>query len=363
VNLLFMNSVGAESFGGGETWMIAAAAGLAARGHRVWVGGETRGLYTARARQEGLTVAPLWVSRDPAPWTSWKISQFLTAHAIDVMICGLNRDVRVAGLGARWARTPLVLARHGSRRSRRWRHRLTLRLFADGIITNTRAISETYAVYGWFPDGFVSVVHNGVRTAAAVEPFRFPVRQGTGPRVLAAGRLSPEKGFDYLVDAAAILRDRGRADIPIVIAGQGRLLEALSARVARLGLSTMVHFVGHHDDIWPLLLGCDIFVLPSLSEGMPNALMEAMAAGKPVVATNVGGVPELLDGPECGITVSPGHAAAIADAVLDLAASPDRRLSMGHAGRERVRKEFSMSAMIDNLERVLQDRLSRARRR
>lgn len=358
-----MNSVAAAAFGGGETWMIAAATGLAARGHRVWLGGDPRGLYADRAQREGLTIVPLWVSRDPSPGTSWRISRFLTAHAVDVLICGLNRDVRVAGLGARWARTSLVLARHGSRRSRRWRHRLALRLFADGIITNTRAISDLYASYGWFADGFVSVVHNGVSAPGPSEPYRFPMRQGAGPLVLAAGRLSPEKGFGDLIDAAAILRDRGRADIQVVIAGQGRLRDALSVKVAALGLSPMVRFLGHHANAWPLLLGCDIFVLPSLSEGMPNALMEAMAAGRPVIATGVGGVPELLDGPECGLVVPPGCPVAIADAILDLAGNPVRRASMGHAGRERVRTAFSMPAMIDNLERVLKDRLSRSRRR
>jgi glycosyltransferase involved in cell wall biosynthesis len=139
-----------------------------------------------------------------------------------------------------------------------------------------------------------------------------PAIEGTGrPMVLAVGRLAPQKGFAVLLEAAAAWRDLDPAP-RLAIAGDGPLAGELKARAAALGVDAA--FLGHRDDVQELLAKAAVFVLPSLWEGQPLALQEAMRAGTPVVATRVGGVPTLT-GEDAAVLVPPGDARALAGAV------------------------------------------------
>jgi glycosyltransferase involved in cell wall biosynthesis len=158
-----------------------------------------------------------------------------------------------------------------------------------------------------------------------------------------AGRLVPVKGLDTLLAAmgeVVAVAPRAR----LVILGDGPLMSALRGRASALGLDGRVRFAGHVPDVRPYLRAMDVFVLPSYAEGLPMALLEAMAAALPVVATAVGGVPEVVrDGGE-GLLVPPGAPAALAGALLRLVADPDSRAAMGARGRARVAEAFSIEA-------------------
>lgn len=174
------------------------------------------------------------------------------------------------------------------------------------------------------------VIHNGV-------PLDVPRRAAhTGPvTLLSVGRLRAPKDFATLIRAMAGVEARLR------IAGDGPDRPALEAEIDRLGL-TGVELLGTRDDVPELLAGSDVFVLASESEGLPMSVLEAMAAGLPVVASAVGGVPELVVDGETGVLVPPGDSAALARAITRLVSDPALRDRLGHAGRQRAEREFSL---------------------
>jgi glycosyltransferase involved in cell wall biosynthesis len=171
-------------------------------------------------------------------------------------------------------------------------------------------------------------------------PVAPPARNGTRrPRLVAVGRLKAPKDFLTLVRAVAELPARA---CELVVVGDGPDREELEAEIRDLGLDGDVRLLGERSDVAELLAGADAFVLSSVSEGMPISVLEAMAAGLPVVATQVGGVPELVADGETGFLVPPGEPQALADALRRLLADQDLRQRLGDAGLERVRRSFDL---------------------
>ncbi len=158
------------------------------------------------------------------------------------------------------------------------------------------------------------------------------------------GRLHEQKGHVHLLDAAAeVLKERPRT--VFLIAGYGPLRRLLEDKARELGVADRVRFLGYRRDVGRILAALDVFVLPSLWEGMSNAVLEAMAAGKPVVATAVdGNVDQVVHG-RTGLLVPPADSAALAAAILEIARDPQAARDMGRLGRERVTAEFTLDRM------------------
>ncbi len=243
-----------------------------------------------------------------------------------------------------------MIARHGVLLcGRKWKHRFTLTRLADGILTNTESIRDSYMGYGWFRDDFIDVIYNGVEVRDDVEPHDFSERFPGKKIVFSAGRLAEQKGFSCLIEAAAMLR-RKRDDLVFVIAGKGRLEGKLKRLARDAGVDDCVVFEGFVENVESYVRGCALVVLSSLFEGMPNIVMEAMAAGKAVVATDVNGVRELMVDGETGEIVPPRDSTALAEAI-DRLIDDDRLLGeYGRNGLKRVESRFTMPAMIAGLE-------------
>ena len=207
------------------------------------------------------------------------------------------------------------------------------------------------------------IVHCGV------EPERYDAPAGdgagddtpAGPRLLFVGRLAAVKGLPVLFDALARLRPR-HPDLVLEIVGDGPDRTALEERAAARGLGAHVRFLGYRSqaEVAARLTATDVFVLPSFAEGVPVVLMEAMAARRPVVATRVAGVGELVEDGVSGFTVPPGDPESLADRIGLLLDDPARRAAMGAAGRAAVEAGFDIRHEAARLARILAHALDAA---
>lgn len=198
-----------------------------------------------------------------------------------------------------------------------------------------------------------------VRCGLDLERFRFGPKTELGsPAVVAmVARVSPEKGHVVLLDAMRLLVDRG-VDVVAEIVGDGAFRPEVEARIAELGLGSHVTMVGevHTDEVAERLRAADLFCLPSFFEGIPISIMEAMATGLPVVATAVGGIPELVVSDRTGFLVPAGRADALADALEAYLGDPERRASMVARARELVESEYDAPTNLRQLAELFAQR-------
>jgi glycosyltransferase involved in cell wall biosynthesis len=207
------------------------------------------------------------------------------------------------------------------------------------------------------PEKQVSVVLNGIRTEAFSRTpdtsIRATLLDGTErPIVLTAARLHRQKGHIYLLEAAALV-----PDALFILAGDGPERPVLEKRVSDLGLDARVRFLGQRQDLPKLLASCDLFVLPSLYEGLPLSVLEAMAAGKPVVATAIGGTDEAVIHGETGLLVPPQKPSELANAIRTMLSDKDLAARLAEAGKARVVKMFSSDAMLRGVMEIYEELL------
>ncbi len=174
--------------------------------------------------------------------------------------------------------------------------------------------------------------------------------------ILSLGRLSTQKGLSTLFQAVSTLRELPQS-WSLILVGEGPERSRLERQKRKLGLESCVHFLGHREDVADLLRAADLVVLPSLREALPYAALEAMAVGKAIIATSVGGLPELLDGGLCGRLTPPGQAPELALAIQGLLQSPGECQLLGQRALTRVREHYPASAMARQVAGVYQDLL------
>jgi glycosyltransferase involved in cell wall biosynthesis len=220
--------------------------------------------------------------------------------------------------------------------------------FAHQVVANSRAAAQRLELER-VPRRKIAVVPNGLDlrqfTARVPGPPR-PLR-----KVIAVANLRAEKGHDVLIDASALVLQRfPEARFEIVGAGplRGKLVERARAREVLHAFA----FLGHRDDVGDRLAAADVFVLPSRSDALPNAVLEAMAAGLPVVASAVGGILELIVDGRTGVLVPPGDPASLAARLCELMADPSRAERLGGAARQEVRAHYSFDRMVAEFDRL-----------
>jgi L-malate glycosyltransferase len=241
---------------------------------------------------------------------------------------------------------------------RRRRANQVLRHLATGVFAVSENVKRHLVDEGFRADR-VGVIYNGIDIGPLPDAAaRVGVRRelGVSDETLAVGtiaRLDPVKDLGTLIAATARLSASGRPAL-LAIVGDGDERQNLEAQASALGIIDRVRFLGHRDDARRWLAGLDVYVNASISEGVSLTILEAMAAGLPVVATRVGGTPEVVT-EECGLLVPSRNAEALADAIHQLGERADRRRHRGAAGRARAEAHFMLDRMVASYRRVYEE--------
>jgi glycosyltransferase involved in cell wall biosynthesis len=302
------------------------------------------------ARERGLSVVHLgrdgWVS----PRALWSLWRRLRTHPPDILFL-LTAVPNIWGrILGRLARIPRIVGNCRGGAAPRRQHERFLWPLAQCIICNAMAIKEDLAQNFGVDRERLHVIVNGVDTEFfRPDPDR---RNGGPPRALALARFAPDKDHDTLIRAFA----RVHALVPqaeLWLVGDGPLRVAVGRQADALLPSGRIRFFPAQADVRPLLRQAGLLVLSSVAEALPNVVLEAMAAGLPVVATSVGGLPEVVAQGETGLLAPPRDPDALAQVLARLLADAGERGAMGAAGRDRAVREFSLTAMVRRHEEVL----------
>jgi glycosyltransferase involved in cell wall biosynthesis len=225
----------------------------------------------------------------------------------------------------------------------------------DGVVAISQRIAGLLMEAGVQREK-IRLIHSGIDLQKLQRRGRNTTLTRDGPVIGTAGVLEERKGHRYLLQAAAVLKRQG-VRLKCRIAGEGALRGDLQRRALELGIGEDVEFVGFVGDIYEFLSTIDIFVLPSLYEGLGVVVLEAMGAGKPVVASRVGGIVDSVVDSTTGFLVVPGNDEALAGAIGKLIDDPALAEVMGARGAERVREKFTMEAMAEKNEAYYYDLL------
>jgi len=364
----------ARSWRGGQNQVLVTVLGLRALGHRTVLVAHPTGELRRRA-EEGLDFVPLVSRTELDLASSWRLSRVLKRLQPDVVHAHDPHAVAMAALALSMStqprKPPLVASRRvdfrlGRNALSRWKYRQV-----DLFICSSEAIRRMLVSDG-IPSARTLTVHEGVDlervNAAPVAPLHQELWLPHGAPIAGnVAALVPHKGQRYLVQAVpVVLRDQ--PDARFVIAGEGELHGALQHQIAQHHLEKHVILAGFRPDVLSVHKAFDLFVMSSVTEGLGTSLLDAMACGKPVVATTAGGIPEVVADEETGILVPPRNHVALGEAIVRLLGNADLRERMGTAGLARVRARFSADVMVKNTLRayqhVVRDRpAGRSRRR
>ena len=320
------------------------------------------GPYAEELAAAGVPVTVLGKRLKLDPVAAWKLSRQLARgrfHIVHTWLFAANWHGRALAL---LHRVPIVIA--SERCADRWKGTAELALDrwlaprTDAIVCNSQAVARFYQSVG-IDAGKLVVIPNGipagplptVSRAAVLAEFDVP----GDARVLGfAGRLWPQKRVRDLIWVTEILRNI-KENVYTLIVGDGPQRDSLVDYAAKVRIDHRVRFLGIRDDVPRLMAAMDVFVLPSEFEGMPNAVLEAMQAGLPVVASNIGGTDELVVDGETGFLVPVGDAKQIASRINQLLDDDTLRSRLGTAGQRRVREQFAVEKMVQSHVRLYRE--------
>jgi len=253
-----------------------------------------------------------------------------------------------ASVAARWAGVPVVIqTRHGQRAGHGWKSRVSYR-WAAHLVDRVVAVSEDAARLCVDVDGLPTRKVQRIWNGIDLDQFEYS-GPATKPVAIAVARLSAEKDFPTLLRAMA-LASQQMPDLQLQIVGEGPERTKLESLTRELGLTSRVEFLGERRDVPELLKQAGFFVTASLTEGISLTLLEAMAVGLPVVATDVGGNPEIVEDNITGLLAPAGQPDALAAAMVNMARNSSSWPTMGRAGRDRVCEWFDVRRMAADYE-------------
>lgn len=349
--------------GGTEKHLFELATGMADAGFRVSVfslaDGEYAGEFNKNAKitYQCLNVTRIYDFKGLS--VIFHIARYIKQQRVDVLQSFHTASDLVGPLAARlsFRNTKVLSSRRDLGYTKSHRHVKMQRYinhFVDGILANSTAVKNSIIEKESFPTKRISIIFNGINlgTFLADRSCRQRQRKAMGVDEQAiligsVGNIRPVKGYDLLVEAAAIVC-LGNPAVQFFHVGEGGMREQLEARCKELGIGDQFHFLGATKDVPCFLSALDIYVQPSRSEGLSNAILEAMAARLPVVATNVGGNPDLVENGITGLLAPGEDISALAEQLLQLVGQPEMRNSLADQAYRHVHEKFHISCMFEN---------------
>jgi len=317
-----------------------------------------------RTRETGVAFLALGRRRRIAvlPWRH--LAAYIRREHVDVIHAHMFGSNLWGVILGRITRVPIVVAHEHTwsfegEPLRRLLDRELIARWSDAFIAVSRADRRKMIEIERIPPERIRFIPNGIVGQAPTpgRDLRAELRVGSGPLIGAVGALRSQKSYDILIRAIARLR-QDRPDLHLLIAGHGPEKARLQALISELGLENVVLLLGRRLDVPELLAELDVAVCASEFEGSPLAVMEYMEAGLPIVATRVGGVPDLIEDGVHGLLVEPGNSTELAAAIDDLLTDRARASALGAHARERRRREFDLDVMVCAVEALYEELLA-----
>lgn len=357
--------------GGLEKMVISLVSGLDRRKYYpAIVCFDTKGELAGEVEAQGIEVFLAKRRQGIDYFYALRLAKFLKKQNTDLLHAHNCTAFFYGTLAARLARIPIVYTEHDRdfppERRIAWLNKI-LSLIVEQVITVSDLLKGCLIKYESFNANKIKTIHNGVDPT----PFSLSLDrkkyidelglEDASPLIGIVARLDRLKNHKLLLDAMQDIANE-IPTVKLLIIGDGPTRKNLEEQADRGGLQNNILFLGMRGDVSNLLLLIDLFVLCSLSEGMPLALIEAMAAGKPIVATNVGGVSEIVRNGINGILVEPTNPAFLAKAILQILKNKDILRTMGENGREVFKQKFTLHKMIKSYEGVYSHAAGRSRK-
>jgi glycosyltransferase involved in cell wall biosynthesis len=332
-----------REWGGGEAQVLGLLEHLAARGHQNHLSAYPGGRLWQRCQELNVTRLALEARNDLDVRPVWRLRRLIGSEHYDIIHLHTKRAHALAAWLPHGVGAPryVVTRRMDYPEKRNCRTRYLYNHCVDGVVAISQPIIDLLVRAGVDRDK-IRLIHSGIDVSRFTYGSEAAVRRT--PTIGTLAVLEPRKGHAFLLHAVARLKARGLR-LRCLLAGAGDERKRLEDLSRQLRLDTEIEFLGFVEDTPTFLAGVDIFVLPSLHEGLGVAVLEAMAAGKPVVASRVGGLSDVVIDGRTGLLVPPADAEALSEAIAALIAEPSRARAMGLAAAARAREHFALELM------------------
>lgn len=297
----------------------------------------------------------------------FKLKDFLIREGCDLVHSNKYKADIISLMACRMAEIPIITTVHGwCSEDLKARAYELIQAFSWRFFDRVICVSESYkqkALQFGVCENKLKVIHNGIDVDGYMikdaQDVRLSVltKYGIPSHHFVAGiigRLSIEKGHRYFVEAAKKLL-KEEPNVSFVIIGDGPEENRIRKRIGYLGLNGHIRMLGYIEKPQEIYAGLDAVVMPSLREGLPNVLLEAMFYGKPVIATNVGGIPDVIRNNESGLLIPAKNSSAIVDTLITLIRHPEQKRRIGSAAKRRVLEQFSFGQRMAQIERLYQE--------
>ncbi|HEV3271167.1 MAG TPA: glycosyltransferase family 4 protein [Candidatus Methylacidiphilales bacterium] len=344
-------------WGGQEVRVLAELEWMRARGHWVALAAHPASAVAKRAKEAGILFYALRTHKALLPVEIARLAAWLVWNRVEVVNTHSSNDGWLAGLAARLAARPILIrSRHieVDYPNRFW-SRLAFGILPDHVITTSRRIADRLVAELGISPARVTCIATGVNLARFNPEIKGTLRRelGMAQETALVGMISvlrSWKGHATFLDAAARLPDKAGRPVRFVIAGDGPAREEWTAKIAQEPWKGRVTLLGHRADVPNLLASLDVLALPSYAhEGIPQIVLQAQAMARPVVATTIGGIPEVVEDGMTGLLVPPRDAEALAEKISSLLDDPALSARLGKAARAHIEKHYSLDAMGEKL--------------